>query len=309
MPLPLIILGAGAAAVASGAVTARQLLKAKGSRKQYETACARAQTLQRQVERKAEEMDRQAEAAGQDKLTAAAYLRGGVDFLNKAAQKPPEFAPQTADPEIRKNIAALAEEADLLRELMLSCGGGADKAKASALHRAVGLFGPRIAKEILEQAAKEPNWRFAAEEPEGEMPHDFPDGEFLKMPKRLNNLGLALVFPLPALLTASVWSVKNARQTADQVQKALKELAETETDLGRQSNALDLVLRQLSINRQQGEGAKTELIRLLNQADPAQRPAVHGVYRGAQDLSRTINAAAITPEQAEILGMTIPGKE
>ena len=302
MPLPIVIAGAGIAALASGAATAAQLLRAKRQRQEYEAAYARVQGLQQQLEAKSAEFYRQAEAAGQAKLTAAAYLRGAKEFLDKAGSKHPEFSPERATAEAKENMTRLGAEADLLRELMLSYGGHPRKGNAAAIHMAIGLYGTKAAC----KDSQDPNWRFAEEENPFENPIDASTGSrFDNILGKIPEIILAIAFPLPALLAASVWSLKNVKQVKGQVQEALGELAAAETVMARQSQALDRALSQITAARCKVDAAKTDLIRQLNSANPDLLADTREVYRRALDLSAAINAEALSPETAEILGLTL----
>lgn len=288
MPLPLLALGLGLAA-ASGIATTSQLARARKWKKEQQQVCARAE----QVQAKAEEMRAAAAAAGRARLAAAEPLRQALEFLLAAAEYSPEFQPEKADPELLARLTRMKQEADLLTELKLSCGGCPGKADAAAIHAAVGLFG-----------LEAPAWEYPSSPKNiGAEPEAEPYASFAQAGDKFFNAMQMAIAALPFLvspLLSPVSSWHHANQAKKQAQAA--QTAEAQAEIHRWNNLFDAMLRQLSIVRRQVENAHTALAAELRTTDPENPEDPPGIYCSALALSAALNVEAVTPEQAAALG-------
>lgn len=304
MPLPLIPIAIGAAAI-SGGVALSQVIRTKKLRKVYEEARAHAEQTERRTQRTADEFKSSASAYGYAKAQASESLQQAAEFLKKATVKHRDFYVGTPE-SFQTRLEQIEFQAQTLQNILRTVAGPTTAAAGAAapigIYTAVGLFGvASTGTSISSLSGAAANSAILAA-----IGRAVGGAGMAAGAQTLATVATTLnIIALPISIGSAIWSVKKGNDTARTVENAVRELSTTETQMEKQISIMRAVIRRMGELRTSINSEKDLLLKQLSQSDPDNLEHAHAVYELADLLGRTIDAEAITPAQAADLGIKV----
>lgn len=304
MPIPLIPIAIGAAAI-SGGVAVSQVIRTKKLQKTYKAAWENAQRTREQAKSVVEDFKERAGAYGYTKAQASTTLKEAADFLEKARVKHRDFYVGTPQ-DFQLRLEQMQFQAEALQTILRTVGGptavvGAAAAPAG-IYTAVGLFGvASTGTPIANLSGAAANSAILAAIGRAVGGAGMSAGA-----STLSAVSLVLnIISLPISVGAAAWSIKKGNEAAAKVASALKEISAAETTMERQVSIMQAVMRRMSETEESIISAQDLLSKQLAQSDPENLRHAHAVYELADLLGQAMDAEVITASQAAELGIKI----
>ena len=302
MPIPLIPIAIGAAALSVGS-TVHSTIKTRKWQKLHNEALVKAQATENRTRTMLGRFNKEAESLGKLRVSEFSTLKKAADFLENAKVKERDLNPQLAS--IPK---AQIERWQLLHgEAMKSLGmgavgtagtAGAGVATAAGLYTAAGILGTAstgTAISTLSGAAAQ-SARLA-----------WLGGGALTAGGAGMAGGIATmmtaanVVMTPVAIGAAAWGQWKAHKVQQEVEKKLKEFAVFETKMRSKETLLKAALGRINENRGSVRKTAASLKSSLATANHEDGRAAYAVYLKAKALSECLDAPVLSQQQVRQL--------
>ena len=298
MPIPLIPIVIGAAALSVGS-TVHSTLKTRKWQKLHNEALAKAQETEARTRDALRRFNNQAEGLGKLSVEELANLQKAAEFLRNAKTKSRNLNPQLA------NIptAQIDRWQKLHGEAMKSLGigtlgtagtAGAGVVTAAGLYTAAGIFGTASTGHAIANlsGAAANSARLA-----------WLGGGALSVGGAGMAGGLATIMTAanvvmtPVAIAAAAWGQWKAHKVQQEVEKKLKEFAAIETKMRSKETLLRSAQGRISENREAIRRTSASLKSSLATSSPQNGQAAYAVYLKAKALSECLGTPVLSEQQ------------
>lgn len=298
MPLPLIPIAIGAAALSVGS-TVHSTLKARKWQKIHNEALNSANDAAERTKRVQERFNAEANRLGRLRVSELETLQEAAKFLENAKLKNRDLSPHLA----KVPTAQVQRWKQLHGEAMKSLGIGAagtagtasaGLATAAGLYTAAGILGTAsTGTAISTLSGTAANSARLAWLGGGAL----TAGGAGMAGGMATMMSVANVVMTPVAIAAAAWGQWKAERVKREVESKLKEFGKFETDMNSRQALLQSALHRVNENRNAVTEAAASLKKSLATADPRQPEQAYAIYLKAKVLSECLDTPVLSQQQ------------